>query len=213
VARFGQQPGQPAPNRGMKLPGEVLTPDEIRALLRQCSHRAPTGVRDRALITVMYRAALRVSEALALKVSDVDMKHGTVHVRNGKGGKARTVAIGDGALAVLQLWLDARKRALEARGLTSNGRPLFCTLEGGPLSDDQVRGMLKRRAARAGIEKRVHPHALRHSRAFELSQQGRPVNLIQQQLGHARLSTTDTYLRHIAPADVIALGRADDWTE
>lgn len=197
------------PNKGKKYPGEVLTPAEVGAILAQCSRRAPTGIRDRALITVMYRAGLRVSEALALRPADIDTEAGAVKVRHGKGDRARTVGLGDGALAVLQLWTDERKR----RGLAVGGRMLFCTLAGGPVSDDQVRNMLRRRAARASVDKRVHPHALRHSYAFELSQRGVPVNLIQQALGHAWLQTTDTYLRHIAPADVIALGRSDEWTD
>lgn len=198
-----------APNKGKTYPPEVLTPDEVRAILAQCSRRAPTGVRDRALITVMYRAGLRVSEALALRVSDIDPKRGTVRVRHGKGDKARTVGVGDGALAVIDLWLNTRR----SLGLAHNGTPLFCTLKGGPVSDDAVRNMLRRRAAKAGIEKRVHPHALRHSYAFELSAKGTPVNVIQQALGHFSLQVTDAYLRHIAPADVIAVGRADDWSD
>jgi site-specific recombinase XerD len=196
-----------APNKGKTYPGEVLTPDEVRAILAQCSRRAPTGIRDRALITVMYRAGLRISEALALRVSDIDFRRGVVRVRHGKGDKARIVGVGDGALAVIELWLATRRQL----GLAHNGVPLFCTLKGGPVSDDAVRNMLRRRADRAGIEKRVHPHALRHSYAFELSERGTPPNVIQQALGHTSLQVTDAYLRHIAPADVIALGRADDW--
>lgn len=201
--------GAEPPNKGQKWPGEVLPPEEVTAILAQCSRRAPTGVRDRALITIMYRAGLRIGEALALRPSDVDMKRGAVRVRHGKGDKARTVGIGDGALAVLELWLTVRKDL----GLARNGAPLFCTLQGRPLAQGQVRDMLKRRAAKAGVDRRVHPHALRHSHAFEMAERGVPVNLIQQQLGHAWLATTDTYLRHIAPADVIALGRDDDWTD
>ena len=157
-----------APNKGKTYPPEVLTPDEVREILATCSRRAPTGVRDRALITVMYRCGLRVSEALDLRPSDIDMKRGIVHVRDGKGHKARSVGIGDGALAVIELWLITRR----SLGLAHNGTPLFCTLKGGPVSDDAVRNMLRRRAARAGIEKRVHPHALRHSYAFELAEKG-----------------------------------------
>ena len=198
-----------APNKGKTYPPEVLTPDEVREILATCSRRAPTGVRDRALITVMYRCGLRVSEALDLRPSDIDMKRGIVHVRDGKGHKARSVGIGDGALAVIELWLITRR----SLGLAHNGTPLFCTLKGGPVSDDAVRNMLRRRAARAGIEKRVHPHALRHSYAFELAEKGTPVNKIQQLLGHSSLQVTSTYLDHIAPVDAIAVGRADDWTD
>jgi integrase/recombinase XerD len=195
---------------GRKRPAEVLTEAELRALLAQCSHRAPTGIRDRALITVLYRAGLRVGEALALKVSDVDARQGTVRVLHGKGDRARTVGIDDGALAVVQLWLEARRQL----GVPANGgTPLFCTLDGGELSANQVRQMLRRRAARAGIDKRVHPHGLRHTHAAELVREGVPVNVIQAQLGHSSLATTDVYLRHIAPADVIALGRSRAWAE
>ena len=116
------------------------------------------------------------------------------------------MAIDDGAVAVLQLWLAERAK------LGMNGRQrLFCTLQGGPLSANQVRQMVKRRAAKAEITKRVHPHALRHTHAAELVAEGVPVNVIQKQLGHVSLATTDIYLRHIAPADVIAMGRKREW--
>jgi len=191
---------------GRKRAVELLTADEVKHLLAQCSRRAPTGIRDRALITVMYRAGLRVEEALALRPADVDPDRGTVRVLHGKGDKARTVGIDDGALGVISVWLAERKR------LGINGRStLFCTLAGGPLSTDQVRQMTRRRAAKAGIEKRVHPHALRHAYASELAHEGTPVNVIQKALGHSTLATTSIYLDHIAPAAVIALGRSREW--
>jgi site-specific recombinase XerD len=196
-------------NKGIKLPGQVLTGEEMHALLAQCSLRAPTGIRDRALLTVIYRAGLRVSEALDLKPSDIDTKRGTVRVNHGKGDKARIVGIGDGALVVLQRWLDVRKEL----GTAKKGAPLFCTLAGGPMSYSATQAMLKRRAAKAGIESRVHLHGLRHTRAAEMRESGQDVVTIQKQLGHAHLSTTYTYLNHISPADVIAAGRADTWTE
>ena len=179
----------------------------MRSLLAACSRRAPTGIRDRALITVMYRAGLRCEEALDLKPADIDPDRGTIRVLHGKGDHDRTVSVDDGALAVVQLWLDARAK------LGINGRhKLFCTLAGTPLYSSQVRAMVTRRAARAGIDKRVHPHALRHTHAAELVAEGVPVNVIQAQLGHVSLATTDIYLRHIAPADVIAMGRNRKWS-
>jgi site-specific recombinase XerD len=191
---------------GRKRPAEVLTEAEVRSLLAACSRRAPTGIRDRALLTVLYRAGLRIEEALDLKAADVDPGRGTIRVLHGKGDHNRTVAVDDGAIAVLELWLAERAK------LGMNGRQkLFCTLAGGPLSANQVRQMCKRRAAKAGIEKRVHPHGLRHTHAAELVAEGVPVNVIQKQLGHVSLATTDVYLRHIAPADVIAMGRRREW--
>jgi integrase/recombinase XerD len=191
-----------------KRPAEVLTEAEVRSLLNACSRRAPTGIRDRALLTVLYRAGLRIEEALSLKPSDIDPGRGTIRILHGKGDHDRTVSVDDGALAVVQLWLIARAE------LGLNGRhKLFCTLSGGPLSANQVRQMVKRRAARAGIDKRVHPHGLRHTHAAELVAEGVPVNVIQKQLGHVSLATTDIYLRHIAPADVIAMGRKRQWAD
>lgn len=191
---------------GRKRPVEILTGDEVRQLLAQCSRRAPTGIRDRALIVVMYRAGLRVEEALALRPVDVDSAKGIVTVLHGKGDKARVVGIDDGALAVVDLWKAERKH------LGINGRSLlFCTLAGTPLSTDQVRQMVRRRAAKAGIVKRTHPHGLRHAYASELAHEGVPVNVIQKALGHSTLATTSIYLDHIAPAAVVAVGRSREW--
>lgn len=191
---------------GKHADADLLTETEVRALLAACSRTAPTGIRDRALLTVLYRAGLRVSEALDLRPVDIDHQHGTIRVLHGKGDKARTVSVDDGALAVVQLWETRRK------DLGVNGRQrLFCTLSGGPLSANQVRQMVKRRAAKAGIVKRAHPHGLRHSHAAELVMEGVPVNVIQRQLGHASLATTDVYLRRITPGTGSEQIRARKW--
>ena len=182
-----------------RYPVEPLTPGEVARLLRQCSTTAPTGIRNRALITVMYRGGLRINEALALRASDINPDRGTIRVLHGKGDKARTVAIDDGGMAIIQRWADVRARL--PRG------PLFCTLAGSPMSDVYVRNMMHRIGRKAGIEKRVHPHGLRHSHAAELAAEGVAVNVIQAQLGHSHLATTDVYLRHVAPAAVIEMGR------
>jgi len=172
-------------NAGKTYPAEILTADEVRALIRACSHRAPTGIRNRALIVVLYRAGLRVSEALALRPKDVDLEAGTVTVLHGKNDRRRTVGIDAGAGAVIERWAERR------RGLGINGRaPLFCTLGGDPLQASYVRALLPRLAARAGIEKRVHPHGLRHTHAAELAAEGTPINLVQAQLGHSNVATT-----------------------
>lgn len=201
-----QSAGQAPPNKGRKFPGEPLTDDEMRLILRACSQRAPTGIRNRALLTVMYRTGLRVSEALDLRPVDVDPEAGTVRVLQGKGRKARTVGIDDGALAVLQRWTDKR------RELSIRGRTLFCTLDGAPLRDTYVRDMLKRTGAKAGIAKRVHPHGLRHSYASGLVRERVPLNVISKALGHSSSAITSRYLDHIAPAEVIAMGRSRGWS-
>ncbi|MDQ6774131.1 MAG: tyrosine-type recombinase/integrase [Candidatus Dormibacteraeota bacterium] len=192
----------PKTTKGQHFAPEVLTEVEFRGLLKACSGRAPTGIRNRALLVAMYRGGLRVSEALALKPGDVDPERGTVRVLHGKGDRSRVVGLDDGAMAIIQRWMDHR-RTLQLR----NG-PLFCTLAGTHVLPSYVRTLMRRIAGKAGIEKRVHPHGLRHSHAADLVADGVPVNLIQQQLGHANLSVTDRYLRHVAPGDVIAMGRA-----
>lgn len=184
----------PPSHKGETFPAEILTEDEARTLLHTPSSRAPTGVRNRALIAVMYGAGLRLSEALALRSADVDLDAGSIRVLHGKGDKARTVGIDDGALVHLARWMDTR------RTLGMKGRVLLCTLDGGPLSPRYVRAMLTREAAQAGIEKRVHPHGLRHTHATELERQGFTVSEIQQQLGHTNLNTTAVYLNHISPS-------------
>ena len=90
--------------------------------------------------------------------------------------------------------------------------PLFCTLQGKPLKSSYVRTLLPRLADKADIEKRVHPHGLRHTHAYELMTEGVPVPIIQQQLGHTSLATTDRYVSHLAPVDLISHMQQRDWS-
>ena len=176
-------------NKGHTYPVETLTSQEMQALLQACSHRAPTGIRNRALLALLWRSGLRISEALALYPRDLDPQQGSVRVRRGKGGKARLVGLDPQAFAMVQRWLDQR------HGLGLTGRaPVFCTLAGKPLQTSYIRMLLPRLARRAGIDKRVHAHGLRHTHAAELAAERVPINQIQQQLGHASLATTSRYL-------------------
>ena len=193
-------------NKGRRYPAELLTQGELRALLRACSPRAPTGIRNRALIAVLYRGGLRISEALALEPRDVDAAGGMLNVRHGKGDRQRLIGLDPAAFALLERWLDRRA----ALGL-SRRRRVFCTLRGADIDASYVRRLLPRLGARAGIEKRVHAHGLRHAHAAELAAEGVPVNVIQQQLGHRSLATTDRYLRHIAPRERVEAMRARTW--
>jgi site-specific recombinase XerD len=195
-----------SPSPSARRPIELLTTDEARALLRAASGRAPTGIRNRALIVMGWRAGLRVQELLDLFPKDLDAGAGTVNVANGKGGRQRLVGLDPTAFAVVERWLDRR------RDLGFNGRQrLFCTLRGEPLKPSYVRAMLPRLARRAGIEKRVHAHGLRHTHAAELAAEGVPVNVIARQLGHRSVATTSRYLDHIQPTQVIETMRGRDW--
>ena len=201
---------RPPTNKGRHFPIETLTPSEVRALTGAASATSPHGIRARALIGVLYGAGLRISEALALLPRDVNTAHGVIRVREGKGRKSRTVGIDPGSCALLDRWLDVRA----FKG--ANGRhPVFCAYQKGavgePLSDRYARSLLTRLAHKAGIEKRVHPHGLRHSLAYDLAQRGVPMPVIQAQLGHGSLATTDRYVRHLLPLDVVQAMRAHDW--
>jgi site-specific recombinase XerD len=171
----------------------------VEALRAACSRRAPTGIRNRALLAVLFRSGLRISEALALYPKDLDAAGGSLRVLHGKGDKARTAPLPSDAAEAIDRWLDCRKRL----GLTGR-HPLFCTLQGERLWDSYVRTLCKRLAAKAGIEKRVHPHGLRHGWALAQVQSGTSLNAIQQLLGHRSLHTTSVYLSHIAPAAALA---------
>jgi hypothetical protein len=203
AAQQGFHAGRRPANVGKRYPAEILTSVEVLGLIRACSSRAPTGLRNRALIALLYRGGLRVGEALALHPKDIDSVRGTVSVLHGKGDRRRTVGLDPGAMAIVERWVEVRKT------LVPKGRvPLLCTLEGHRLQSSYVRALLPRLAAKAGIEKRVHAHALRHTHAAELASEGFPLNLVQQQLGHANLATTDRYLRHVAPVELIQAMRS-----
>ena len=184
----------PHPTRGKLMPPEVFTEHEVRALIAACSTRGVTGHRNRALLAVLWRTGVRISEALELRPHDVDFKNGTVRVRLGKGLKPRTTVLSDlDALPLVQRWLEERGK-LQAVG---QGAPLFCTLKGTPTDPSYARHLLPRLAKRAGLERRVHPHGLRHTHAADLALAGVPVLAIQQQLGHSSLITTESYLRKV----------------
>jgi hypothetical protein len=117
-----------------------------------------------------------------------------------KSGKPQTRGYHPTADDALLRWLDERKRL----GLAKNGTPLFCTLEGGPVSDDYLRNLLRRLAAKAGIDKRVHPHGLRHTFAWELEQSGTPVTVISKLLGHSSIAVTARYLDHLTNGQAVA---------
>lgn len=206
VTKKGYRAGFSSANKGKQFPIELLTSDEVDRLIRQCSSSAPTGVRNRALIGVMYRSGVRLAEALGLYIRDLDPTAGTLNIRQGKGKKQRIIGMDSGGFGLLTHWLTLR----EQHNLTGH-HPIFCTLDGQPLHPSYVRTMLQRIACKAQIDKRVHPHGLRHTFAAQLAQEGVPVNTIQAQLGHTNLQTTSTYLSHIQPADLVNAMQSRQW--
>ena len=188
------------------LPDELLTPDEACALLQASSGRAPTGLRNRALVAVMYRSGLRPGEALALVPADVDLGAATVSVPARKGGRRRVTGLDATTRGLIRAWLDRR----DDRG-TTPGAPLFCTLAGEPLKAAYVRELLPRLARRAGIHKRVHPLALRYANAAELAEEGMPAAMIDRHLGVAPVGGARRYRRPATEGDVAGAVAAREW--
>lgn len=189
-----------------RFPPEVLTPIEFNAMLSACSSR-PTGVRNRALLVTLYRAGLRISEALSLLPKDLDAINGSIRILKGKGGKSRTVGMDPAAWEYVDHWIVHRQQ----RGI-SDRAPLFCMLDGEPLSSSYVRLLFHRLGHAAGIAKRVHPHGLRHTHAAELRAEGIDIGIISKQLGHTSIATTARYLDHIAPVAVINVIASRTWS-
>lgn len=203
--RLGREPA----NKGRKFPAEVLTADEVYALMDACG-RGPAGIRNRALIAVLWRSGLRVGEALALERKDVDLRAGRITILHGKGDKRRVVAIDPGAAAILERW------ELERGELGLTRHPYFCVIsqptKGMPIGDAYVRDLFKRLAVKAGIEKRVHPHGLRHTFAAHIGENLQP-HYVQRMLGHTSLAVTVRYLDHLSPSQAIEAVQAVPWPE
>ncbi|MEA3401320.1 MAG: tyrosine-type recombinase/integrase [Armatimonadota bacterium] len=201
-----------------KLP-KVLTRDELRDLLRQPNVQTPTGLRNKAMLKVMAYGGLRLSEVIGLRTKDLRREDGRLllEVRGGKGGRDRTVPLPDHVAETLETWL-VRRREIGVR----NG-PVFCTISKGrnvhpvateegfgddvtetklepgrALNPSYVRAMVGRLAERAGIEKTVSPHVLRHTAATETLRHCKDLRRVQELLGHKSPKTTEVYTEVLA---------------
>ncbi|MFL5913152.1 MAG: tyrosine recombinase [Gaiellaceae bacterium] len=176
------------PRRARTLP-RTLSPGEAERLIEAAAGTAPRALRDRALVELMYGAGLRVSEAVGLDRSAVDLDGRLVRCL-GKGSKERVVPIGREAVDALRRYLARGRPYLDRRH-----RPeLFLNAQGGPLTRAGAFLILRKLAAAAGLEPgRVHPHLLRHSFATHLLEGGADLRSVQEMLGHADLSTTERY--------------------
>lgn len=173
--------------QGRKIP-EILEADEQTALLRQPNLRYPTGERNCLVLRLLLNTGLRLAEACALRWRDIDLTTGKLMVRQGKGAKDRTLWVGESDLKILRNW-----RERQARDVAGNPDHVFTTIAGNPISGRYVQQMVKRYADKAGIEKDVHPHTLRHTFATDLYRETTNIRLTQKALGHANLSTTQIY--------------------
>jgi site-specific recombinase XerD len=199
AATPGHGAGCVPPNKGMRFPADPPTVEEIILVMREAGP-GPYADRTRGLIAILWRAGLRISEALALTESDLDPKTGSVLVRAGKGGKRRMVGMDEWGWEHVTRWTEHRVRLPIG--------PLFCILAGPTRghgwSATAARGELRRLAADAGVRRRFAPHQRRHAHAVELAREGVPLPILQRQLGHRNMATTSTYLTGIGAAEVIA---------
>ncbi|TCJ89681.1 site-specific tyrosine recombinase XerD [Nocardia alba] len=184
----------PAPGR--RLP-KALPYDQVLRLLESVGDEpegpdgGPRGLRDRALLELLYSTGARISEMVGLDVDDIDAEQRCVVLR-GKGGKQRLVPIGRPALGAVDAYLVRGRPALAASGKGSGGA-LFLNARGGRLSRQSAWQVLQTAAERAGIEATVSPHTLRHSFATHLLDGGADVRVVQELLGHASVTTTQIY--------------------
>jgi integrase/recombinase XerD len=176
------------PRRRRTLP-RTLSPTEAERLVEAAAGTTPRDLRDRALVELLYGAGLRVSEAVSLHKSSVDLDNRLVRCI-GKGSKERVVPIGRQAVQALRRYLSRGRPFLDSRH-----RPeLFLNAKGGGLTRAGAFLILRRLAAKAGLEpERVHPHLLRHSFATHLLEGGADLRSVQEMLGHADLATTELY--------------------
>lgn len=194
----------------------TLDAAELAALFAATGGRGKTALRNRALLMVMSDAALRSAEVVALRPGDVDVAEGNVRVRCGKGRKSRQIrdCLHPDTREALTAWLAVRGTL----GWDNRSAVLFGTFYtrpdggfgarggaktakgGGELNTAYLRQLTPKLAAKAGLKKKVNPHLLRHSRAREWSDQGRPPADIQHDLGHANLAITHLYLARLASA-------------
>jgi len=179
--------GVSSPKRERRLPS-ILTKDHLSALIAAADEQTPQGLRNRAILELMYAAGVRLSEIVALDLKQLDLAERTLIVR-GKGNKERMVLIGAPAQQALQRYLSQGRPKLS----TQDSSALFLNRAGGRLSGRWVQQIVRRHALRAGLDERVHPHLLRHSFATHLLDGGAELRVVQELLGHASASTTQIY--------------------
>jgi integrase/recombinase XerD len=177
-----------SPRRGRRLP-KVLNRDEVAKLLAQPKGTAPTALRDRALLELMYACGLRASEAIDLEVADIDLEIGILRTR-GKGSKERIVPVGSAATKAVNAYLGKGRPKLVGDRFESR---LFVNHRGSGLTRQGLYKIVQRHAATAGLADRMSPHTLRHTFATHLLAGGCDLRSLQEMLGHADIATTQLY--------------------
>lgn len=179
------------PRLARDLPG-TISPKQVEALLEAPDVTTPVGLRDRAMLEILYASGLRVTELVTLSRTNVNQRQGVIRV-TGKGDKERLVPTGEAALQWLERYTQEALPAL----LPGGGTVLFPSRLGRPMTRQTFWHAIKRYALKAGIAQKVSPHTLRHAFATHLVDNGADLRAVQMMLGHADLSTTQIYT-HVA---------------
>jgi integrase/recombinase XerD len=168
---------------------ETLNCSAIGRLLESVSGADPLGLRDRAMLELLYASGLRISELCNVRLEGLNLAEGMIRV-TGKGNKTRLVPVGSEARGAIGRYLELERPKLVSR---RSGAEIFLSVRGRKLTPQRVWQLIKRYAARAGLEANVYPHLLRHSFATHLLAGGADLRIIQEMLGHADISTTQIY--------------------
>ena len=168
---------------------ETLSEPEIASLLAAAGGKTPLEIRDRAILELLYASGLRVSELCGARLENLDLEQGFIRVI-GKGNKQRLVPVGSGARKALARYLEAGRPELVGK---KTGGEIFLSVNGRKLTNQRIWQLLVALGKRAGLDKAIHPHMLRHSFATHLLQGGADLRIIQELLGHADISTTQIY--------------------
>jgi len=168
---------------------ETLSAPEVERLIAAAAGKTPLEIRDRAIVELLYASGLRVSELCGVRLENLDLDEGFIRVI-GKGNKQRLVPVGTRARDALRRYLDAGRPALTGK---KTGGEIFLSVRGRRLTIQRIWQLLAELGRRAGLDKAVHPHMLRHSFATHLLGGGADLRVIQEMLGHADISTTQIY--------------------
>ncbi len=189
------------PRQGRRFP-KTISESEVEALLQAPDLDQPLGLRDRAMLELMYATGLRVSELVGLRSDQLNMRQGVL-AAFGKGSKERLVPIGEEALVWMRRYLDQARPELLGQRMCDE---LFVTRRGSGMTRQAFWYLVKRYALQAGIDTSISPHALRHSFATHLLNHGADLRVVQLLLGHSDLSTTQIYT-HVARESLKSLHR------